>query len=155
MQIRVRLASLSLLATLATLGALAGCGDDIAPRGTGTAGSSGGGKGGAGGHGGGGNGGGGGGGSGGGGTGGGGTGGTGGAPACYTTAFTAPTNGAALTVADDENMNCGDGFKYTVRITSNAPDGTAVQLFNNGNTLLLASTVTNGAASFNVQLASA
>jgi hypothetical protein len=81
-------------------------------------------------------------------------GGTGGAPPCYTVAFTAPTNGASLTVADDNNMNCSDGFQYTVRITTNAPDGTAVQLYNNGTQLLLASTVTNGAASFGVQLTS-
>ena len=75
--------------------------------------------------------------------------------ACYTVAFTAPTNGATLTVADDTNMTCADGFQYTVRITTNAPAGTMVQLFNNGNTLLGTATVASGAASFAVQLASA
>jgi hypothetical protein len=96
-------------------------------------------------------------GTGGGGTGGGGTGGggTGGTTACYTAAFTAPLDGATLTVADDDNMNCGDGFRYTVRISTNAPDGTTVQLFNNGNLLLGTATVATGTASFvSQQLAS-
>ena len=95
-------------------------------------------------------------GTGGGGTGGGGTGGggTGGGQACYTVAFTAPTNGAALTVADDTNNTCADGFQYNVRITTNAPDGTTVQLFNNGNTLLKVATVASGAATFAVDLPS-
>src|SRR5439155_828230 len=140
MQIRVRLASISLFAYL---GVVAGCGDDLPNKnqGTGGAGGSSGGSNagaGGGGHGGGGNGG----------------GGTGGAPACYTVAFTKPTDGASLTVANDNNMNCGDGFQYTVAITTNAPDGTMVQLYNNGNTLLTTATVASGAASFNVQLAS-
>ena len=87
-------------------------------------------------------------GTGGGGTGGGGTGGT----ACYQVAFVAPTNGATLTVADDVNMNCTDGFRYTVRITTNAPDGTMVQLLNNGTLVLGTATVASGAASFDVQL---
>ena len=73
---------------------------------------------------------------------------------CYTVAFTAPTNGATLTVADDTNMTCADGFQYNVRITTNAPAGTMVQLFNNGNTLLGTATVASGAATFAVQLAS-
>jgi Fibronectin type III domain len=93
-------------------------------------------------------------GTGGGGTGGGGTGGTGGAPPCYTVAFTAPTNGAALTVADDTNATCADGFQYNVRITTNAPDGTTVKLFNNGNTMIGTATVASGAASFAVVLPS-
>jgi hypothetical protein len=82
-------------------------------------------------------------------------GGTGGAPPCYTVAFTAPTDGASLTVANDKDMTCANGFQYTVRITTSAPDGTPVQLFNNGNSLLMASTVTSGAATFDVQLSSA
>jgi hypothetical protein len=95
-------------------------------------------------------------GTGGGGTGGGGTGGggTGGTQSCYSVAFVAPTNGATLTVNDDTNNTCADGFQYTVRITTAAPDGTMVQLFNNGNTLLGTATVASGAASFAVQLAS-
>ncbi|HEY5453315.1 MAG TPA: hypothetical protein VIQ54_31390, partial [Polyangia bacterium] len=90
------------------------------------------------------------------GTGGGGTGGggTGGTQPCYSVAFVAPTNGATLTVNDDTNNTCADGFQYTVRITTAAPDGTMVQLFNNGNTLLGTATVASGAASFAVQLAS-
>src|SRR5262249_48348946 len=77
--------------------------------------------------------------------------GTGGAPPCYTAAFTAPLNGATLTVADDSNMNCTDGFKYTVTISTNAPDNTAVQLFNNGNQLLATTTEMSGAARFVAQ----
>src|SRR5450755_2243669 len=48
--------------------------------------------------------------------------GTGGTTACYTTAFTAPTAGAVLTVSDDTDHTCADGFQYTVTITSGAPD---------------------------------
>ena len=54
---------------------------------------------------------------GGGGTGGGGTGGTT-LPPCYTVAFTAPTNGQTLTVADDKTSTCADGFQYDVVITT-------------------------------------
>jgi hypothetical protein len=81
-------------------------------------------------------------------------GGTGGAQPCYPVTFAAPTDGATLTVADDTGMTCANGFQYTVRITTNAPAGTMVQLFNNGNMLLQTATVANGAASFDVQLAS-
>ncbi len=63
-------------------------------------------------------------------------------------------NGATLTVADDTNTTCADGFQYNVRITTNAPAGTMVQLFNNGTTLLSTATVASGAATFAVQLAS-
>ncbi|HXU07325.1 MAG TPA: hypothetical protein VN903_40515, partial [Polyangia bacterium] len=81
-------------------------------------------------------------------------GGTGGATPCYSVTFVAPTNGSTLTVANDTTNTCGDGFQYTVRITTGAPDGTTVQLFNNGNTLLKTATVASGAASFDVQLGS-
>ena len=57
-------------------------------------------------------------------------GGTGGAPQCYTVAFTAPTNGATLTVADDTNTTCADGFQYTVAHhdqRARRHDGAAVQ----------------------------
>jgi hypothetical protein len=81
------------------------------------------------------------------------TGGAGGAPTpCYTTAFTAPTAGATLTVADDSNQTCADGFQYTVTITSGAPDGTDVTLYD-GATLLKTVQVSGGTASFAVQLA--
>ncbi len=81
-------------------------------------------------------------------------GGAGGAPPtpCYTTAFTAPTAGATLTVADDSNQTCADGFQYTVTITSGAPDGTDVTLYD-GATLLKTVQVSGGTASFAVQLA--
>jgi len=79
-------------------------------------------------------------------------GGTGGSTPCYTTAFTAPTAGATLTVADDSNHTCADGFQYTVAITSTAPDGTDVTLFD-GTSQLQTVKVTAGAASFAVQLA--
>src|SRR5262245_790224 len=178
MQIRVRLASISLLASL---GLAAGCGDDLPREGTGgkgggVAGAGGGDAGGVDGGPGGstggsaGRGGTGGGGTGGGGTGGaagrggtGGTGGTGGAAgrggtggtqACYPVTFVAPTNGATLTVADDTSMSCADGFQFNVRITTSAPAGTTVQLFVGGTTLLGATTVANGAANFPVQLIS-
>jgi hypothetical protein len=72
---------------------------------------------------------------------------------CYTTAFTAPLNGATLTVADDTDHSCLNGFQYTVGITSAAPNGTTVQLFD-GSSLLKTSTVSGGTASFAVQLAS-
>ncbi len=79
-------------------------------------------------------------------------GGTGGATACYTTAFTAPTSGALLTVADDSDQTCADGFQYTVTITSGAPDGTDVTLYD-GTSLLKTVKVSGGTASFAVQLA--
>ncbi len=91
----------------------------------------------------------------GGGTGGVGTGGVGGGTGgvgCYTTAFTAPTAGATLTVADDSNHTCADGFQYTVTITSSAPDGTDVTLFD-GSSQLKTVQVSGGTASFAVQLA--
>jgi hypothetical protein len=94
-------------------------------------------------------------GSGGGGTAGGGSGGggTGGATPCYTVAFAAPINGATLNVLDDKTSTCADGFQYDVRITTNAPAGTDVSLYN-GNALLRTVQVMNGAATFDVQLAS-
>ncbi len=52
------------------------------------------------------------------------------------------------------DMTCADGFQYTVAITTNAPAGTMVQLFNNGTVLLATATVASGAASFAVQLPS-
>ncbi len=79
-------------------------------------------------------------------------GGTGGTTACYTTAFTAPTAGATLTVADDSDHTCANGFQYTVTITSNAPDGTDVTLYD-GSSLLKTVQVSGGTASFAVQLA--
>ena len=79
------------------------------------------------------------------------TGGTGGSTACYATTFTAPTAGATLTVADDANQNCGDGFQYTVKITSSAPNGTQVSLYD-GTSLLTTVQVNGGTASFPVQL---
>ena len=79
-------------------------------------------------------------------------GGTGGATACYATAFTAPTSGALLTVADDSDQTCADGFQYTVTITSGAPDGTDVTLYD-GTSLLKTVKVSGGTASFAVQLA--
>ncbi|HVV15777.1 MAG TPA: FG-GAP-like repeat-containing protein [Polyangia bacterium] len=84
-----------------------------------------------------------------------GMGGAGGAPvvACYTTAFTTPaTNNATLDVTNDTDHNCGSGFQYTVQISSSAPDGTDVSLFD-GIALLKTATVTGGAATFDVQLA--
>ncbi|HVZ85491.1 MAG TPA: FG-GAP-like repeat-containing protein, partial [Polyangia bacterium] len=85
---------------------------------------------------------------------GGGTGGAGGSgpPPCYATTFTAPASGATLTVADDSNGTCADGFQYTVTITSGAPDGTNVSLYD-GSSLLKTVQVSGGAASFAVQLA--
>src|SRR5580692_6261677 len=71
--------------------------------------------------------------------------------ACYTTAFTAPTAGAMLTVANDTDQTCADGFQYTVTITSGAPDGTNVTLYD-GSSLLKTVQVTGGTASFPVQL---
>ncbi len=71
--------------------------------------------------------------------------------ACYTTAFTAPTAGATLTVANDTDQTCADGFQYTVTITSGAPDGTNVTLYD-GSSLLKTVQVTGGTASFPVQL---
>ena len=79
-------------------------------------------------------------------------GGTGGTTACYTTAFTAPTAGAVLTVSDDSNHTCADGFQYTVTITSGAPDGTTVTLYD-GSSQLATAQVSSGTASFAVQLA--
>jgi hypothetical protein len=79
-------------------------------------------------------------------------GGTGGTTPCYTTAFTAPTAGAVLTVADDSDSTCADGFQYTVTITSGAPDGTDVILFD-GTSQLQTAKVSGGIASFAVQLA--
>ena len=73
-------------------------------------------------------------------------------PPCYTTAFTAPLNGSTLTVANDSNQTCADGFQYTVTISSNAPDGTNVSLYD-GSSLLKTVAVSGGAASFAVQLA--
>jgi hypothetical protein len=100
-------------------------------------------------------------GSGGGGTGGGGTGGGGiggggtGGQACYTVAFAAPVNGSMLTVTEDKNMTCADGFQYDVRITTNAPAGTDVSLYN-GQALLRTVQVAAGAAVFaDVQFISA
>src|SRR5947209_7594479 len=145
---RSRLASLSLSTSLlVVVGVLGGCGDN-APK-SGTGGSAGGGLAGMGGHGAAGSGGGalggagglaGGGGAGVGGAaglggagaagsgGGAGIGGAGGAPvACYTTTFTTPSaNNATLTVIDDADHACGDGFSYTVVIMSSAPEGTLV-----------------------------
>ncbi len=165
--IRTRLASLSLSASLlVVVGALGGCGDNV-PRagatggtggGTGGSGATGGGTGGQGGVGGvaGGEGGLGGGAVGGlgGEAGGAGMGGAGGTTvACYTTAFTMPASNTTLTVADDVDHTCSDGFSFNVQITSGAPDNTPVSLYN-GTTLLRAATVMNGAASFSVQLSS-
>ena len=62
-------------------------------------------------------------------------GGTGGTTVCYTTAFTAPTAGAVLTVADDSDHTCANGIQYTVTITSSAPNGTDVTLYD-GTSLL-------------------
>ena len=100
-------------------------------------------------------------GSGGGGTGGGGTGGGGiggggtGGQACYTVAVAAPVNGSMLTVTEDKNMTCADGFQYDVRITTNAPAGTDVSLYN-GQALLRTVQVAAGAAVFaDVQFISA
>jgi hypothetical protein len=71
---------------------------------------------------------------------------------CYTTAFTKPAaNNANLTVTEDTDHNCTDGFQYTVEISSMAPDGTLVTLYD-GNTVLRTATVMAGKASFDVQL---
>jgi hypothetical protein len=74
-------------------------------------------------------------------------------PACYTTAFTSPAAGATLTVADDTDHSCANGFQVTVTISSSAPNGTDVSLFD-GSSLLKTVQVTGGAASFAVQLPS-
>jgi hypothetical protein len=75
-------------------------------------------------------------------------------PPCYTVAFTAPTNGATLTVANDKTSTCGDGFQIDVTITTSAPAGTDVSLFS-GNTLLKTVKTTGSGATFaDVQLAS-
>ncbi len=173
--IRMRLASLSLSASLlVVVGALGGCGDN-APKAAATAGTGGGmaGSGGGGATGGSGPGGQGGlagglggeagtglGGLGGGavggigGEGGAGLGGAGGtAVSCYTTSFTMPASNTTLTVVDDADHTCSDGFSYNVQITSGAPDNTPVSLYN-GTTLLKAATVMSGMASFSVQLSS-
>ena len=74
---------------------------------------------------------------------------------CYTTAFTTPVPGNTntnLSVSDDNDHNCGDGFQYTVAISSDAPDGTLVALYD-ANTLLRTVSVTSHVASFDVQLA--
>jgi len=136
--IRSRLASFSLATSLlAVVGLVGGCGDNT-PGHTGTGGSggsagTGGGQAGSGGS------------AGGGGVagadagmGGGGQGGVAGMPdagtdaavPCYNTTFTMPpSNNATLTVADDINHTCADGFQYEVTITSDAPDGTLVSLY--------------------------
>lgn len=156
--IRMRLVSRSLATSLLVVtGLLGGCGDN-APKAS-VAGTGGGGMAGAGGGSGGATG-----GSGGetglgglaGGMGGnGGLGGTGGvATACYTTTFAAPaSNNAILTVNDDVDHSCADDFTYIVKINSTAPDNTPVSLYS-GATILQASTVMNGTASFSVRLAS-
>ena len=91
-------------------------------------------------------------GTGGGGIGGGGTG--GGATPCYTVAFAAPISGSTLNVTNDKTSTCADGFQYDVRITTNAPAGTDVSLYN-GNALLRTVQVAAGAALFaDIQLAS-
>jgi hypothetical protein len=73
---------------------------------------------------------------------------------CYNTTFTTPSsNNATLTVSDDNDHTCADGFQYTVAITSDAPDGTMVTLYD-GNTVLKTVTVTSHAATFDVQLSS-
>ncbi len=162
--IRSRLASISLSTSLLVVVGLAGgCGDNT-PRQTGTGGSSTGGS--AGGHAGGGGVAGGGGAAGSGGLAGadagpggqGGLGGVtdGGAPdapvSCYNTTFTTPAaNNATLTVLDDNDHTCADGFQYTVKISSDAPDGTEVTLYD-GNTVLKTVAVSGHAASFDVQL---
>jgi FG-GAP repeat protein/fibronectin type III domain protein/VCBS repeat protein len=73
---------------------------------------------------------------------------------CYTTAFTAPASGATLTVSDDADHTCSNGLQYTVTISSSAPDGTDVSLYD-GTTLLKTVQTSGGAASFAVQLPSA
>ncbi len=55
-------------------------------------------------------------------------------------------------MADDTTQTCADGFQYTVTITSNAPDGTDVTLYD-GASLLKTVQVSGGTASFAVQLA--
>jgi hypothetical protein len=71
---------------------------------------------------------------------------------CYGTTFTTPlANNATLTVTDDNDHTCADGFQYTVAINSDAPDGTQVTLYD-GNTLLKTVSVSGHKASFDVQL---
>ena len=55
-------------------------------------------------------------------------------------------------MADDSDHTCADGFQYTVTITSGAPDGTDVTLYD-GSSLLKTAQVSGGTASFAVQLA--
>lgn len=72
-------------------------------------------------------------------------------PACYNVMFTAPVTGTALTVANDKDMSCANGFQYDVKINTNAPSGTAAQLFQitgTGSQLLATDTVANGTAIF-------
>ncbi len=91
-------------------------------------------------------------GTGGGGIGGGGTG--GGVTPCYTVAFAAPISGSTLNVTNDKTSTCADGFQYDVRITTNAPAGTDVSLYNS-NALLRTVQVAAGAAVFSdIQLQS-
>jgi hypothetical protein len=71
---------------------------------------------------------------------------------CYGTTFTAPSaNNAMLTVTDDTDHTCADGFQYIVTINSDAPDGTQVTL-SDGNTVLKSASVSGHKASFDVQL---
>jgi hypothetical protein len=145
----LRIASLTSLSIAVLIGALAGCGDDTPGQ------SQNGGSGGAGGSGGSAN------------DGGAGTGGAGGTDAgldtgpeggmdtmgevpkpCYAVTFSAPTDGAMLTAANDKNGdNCVDGFQIDVQITTDAPDTTDVSLYG-GNALLKTGTVTGGAVTF-------
>ncbi len=84
-----------------------------------------------------------------------GTGGTGGAPQCYSVAFTAPTNGATLTVADDTEHDLLRRLPVHRAHHDQRARRHEVQLFNNGNTLLGdRRRSAGGAASFAVQLTS-
>jgi hypothetical protein len=76
-------------------------------------------------------------------------------PACYTVSFIKPVNLAHLSAADDKDANnCSNGFQYDVQISTNAPNGTDVQLFAGGAMLQMVQ-ASGGQANFtNVQFAS-
>lgn len=76
----------------------------------------------------------------------------GGGDACPTIAFQHPESGAVLGARDDVDGNCGNGFSYNVQVATNAPSGSTLELWVNGNRAATA-TVTSPSVTFpNVSL---
>jgi len=83
----------------------------------------------------------------------------GGGVVCPTITIVSPSDGAALTEADDTHTaadaganSCEDGFQYNVKVATSAADGTSVTLFSGTNKLGTAK-VSGGVATFsNTQL---